>query len=82
MNKNISDKINDAKNKTNVRKVSKEKDPKSATMNNTNSSKIFESSQKGKNDLSEEIYSLIAKMNHSDWQKRKDAAESVISMLN
>ena len=37
---------------------------------------------KGKFDLSEEISSLIQKMNHTDWQKRKDAAESVISLLN
>ena len=40
MNKNITDKINDAKGKTNVKKVSKEKDPKNNTLNNTSTSKI------------------------------------------
>ena len=86
MNKTITDKINDAKGKTNVKKVSKEKDPKNNALNSTgkleNNSKVFDNSSKIKNDLSEDISTLIPKMNHADWQKRKDAAETVISLLN
>lgn len=88
MNKNITDKINDAKGKTNVKKVSKEKDPKNSTMNNTstskieNTSKMFDNASKVKTDLSEDITTLIPKMNHADWQKRKDAAEATINLLN
>ena len=58
MNKTMTDKVNDAKNKTTVKKVSKEKDQK-GSLNNTsnvkieNNSKIMENTSKIKVDLSE-----------------------------
>lgn len=83
----MTDKINDAKSKTTVKKTSKqkEKDQKNTmgatgTLKTENNMKMQAS--KGKYDLTQEASSLIQKMNHADWQKRKEAAESMISLLN
>ena len=39
-------------------------------------------SNQGRGDISEEIQDLIPKMNHSDWQKRKESAEAIISTIS
>lgn len=39
-------------------------------------------SNQGRGDISDEILDLIPKMNHSDWQKRKESAEAIISIIS
>lgn len=38
-------------------------------------------SNQAKGDISEEIQDIMPKMNHSDWQKRKQSAEALISLI-